>query len=61
MRKAKLLENASEAHLGQINAKAFAKNPLEIHAAPARDPILLRIGASFHETPQFLFLLQRKL
>src|SRR5713101_1785568 len=61
MRKAKLLENASEAHLGQINAKAFAKNPLEIHAAPARNPILLRIGASFHETPQFLFLLQRKL
>src|SRR6266436_7941289 len=61
MRKAELLENASEAHLGQINAKAFAKNPLEIHAAPARNPILLRIGASFHETPQFLFLLQRKL
>jgi len=61
MRKAKFLENTPEAHLGQINAKAFAKNPLEIHTAPARNPILLRIGASCHETPQFLFLLQRKL
>src|SRR3981189_1238785 len=60
MRKAKLLENASEAHLGHINAKAFAKNPLEIHAAPARNSILLRIGASFHETLKFLFLLQRR-
>jgi len=29
MRKAKLLENASEAYFGQINGKAFAKNPLE--------------------------------
>ena len=57
MRKAKFLENTPEAHLGQINAKAFAKNPFEIHAAPARNPILLRIGTGLHETPQFLHLL----
>jgi hypothetical protein len=52
MRKAELPENAPEAHLGQINAKARAKNPLEIDATPARNPILLRIGASLHEAPQ---------
>jgi hypothetical protein len=61
MRKAKLLENASEAHFGQINRKAFAKNALEIHAAPACNSVLLRIGAGLHEVPQRLFLLQRKL
>ena len=57
MRKAKLLENASEAYFGQINGKAFSKNALEIHAAPARNSVLLRIGAGLHEAPQFLFLL----
>ena len=57
MREAELLENTPEAHLGQINAEAFAKNPLEIHAAPAHNAVLLRIGAGLHEAPQFLFLL----
>ena len=57
MRKAKFLENTPEAHLGQINGKAFAKNPLEIHAAPACNPVLLRIGTGLHEAPQFLHLL----
>jgi hypothetical protein len=51
VRKAKLPENTPEAHLGQVNRKARAKNPLEIDAAPARNPILLRIGAGLHETP----------
>ena len=51
MRKAQLPENTSEAHLGQINAKAGAKNPFEIDAAPTRNPILLRIGAGLHEAP----------
>jgi hypothetical protein len=57
MRKAQLPENTSEAHLGQINAKACAKNPLEIDAAPTRNPILLRIGTGLHEAPQFLHLI----
>jgi hypothetical protein len=39
MRKAKLLENTSEGHCGEINRKARTKNPLEIDAAPARKPI----------------------
>src|SRR5579863_10762197 len=47
--KAKLLENTSEAYLGQINSKPGAENPFEIAAAPARKPILLRIGAGLHE------------
>jgi hypothetical protein len=57
MRKAKLLENTSEGHLGQINRKARTENPLEIDAAPARKPILLRIGASLHKASQFFHLL----
>ena len=57
VRKAEFLENTPEAHLGQINAKAFAKNALEIHAAPARNSILLRIGTGLHEAPQFFHLL----
>jgi hypothetical protein len=36
IRKAKLLENTSEGHRGEINRKARTKNPLEINAAPAR-------------------------
>src|SRR6202021_2357792 len=61
MRKAKFLENTPEAHLGQINGKASAKNPLEIHAAPARNSIPLRIRTGLHEAPQFLHLFLRKL
>lgn len=49
MGKAKLSENTSKAYLGQINRKAYTKNPLEIDAAPARKSILLQIGAGFHE------------
>ena len=51
MRKAKFLENTPEAHLGQINGKALAKNPLEIHAAPACNPVLFWIGTGLHEVP----------
>src|SRR5712691_2070770 len=61
MRKAELLENTSEGHCGEINRKARTKNPLEIDAAPARKPILLRIGASLHQASQFFHLLRRKL
>ena len=57
MRKAKLPENTPKAYLGQINRKARAKNPLEINAAPARNAILLRIGAGLHEAPQFFHLI----
>jgi hypothetical protein len=57
MRKTQPLENTPEAHLGQVNAKARAKNPLEINATPARNSILLRIGARLHEARQFLHLI----
>jgi hypothetical protein len=57
MGKPKLPENTPKAHLGQINAKARTKNPLEIDAAPARKSILLHIGASLHEASQFFHLL----
>ena len=57
MRKTQPLENTPEAHLGQINAKARTKNPLEINATPARNSILLRIGAGLHEARQFLHLI----
>ena len=57
MRKAKLSEHTPKAHLGQINRKARTKNPLEIDATPARNPILLQIGAGLHEAPQFFHLL----
>src|ERR1700730_16464333 len=47
-------ENTPEAYVGQINAKACAKNPLEIDATRAHNSILLQIGAGLHEAPQFL-------
>jgi hypothetical protein len=60
MREAELLENAPEADRGQINGEAFTENALQIHAAPAHHSVLLWIGASLNELPQFLFLLRRK-
>ena len=51
MRKAQLPENTPEAHLAQINGEAFAENPLEIHAAPACNPVLFWIGTGLHEVP----------
>ena len=55
--KLSFLSTPPKAHLGQINRKARTKNPLEIDATPARNPILLRIGAGLHEAPQFFHLL----
>ena len=57
---AELLENAPQAHFGEINGKALPKNALQVHAAPAHNPINLRIGAGLHELLQLLFLLRRK-
>src|SRR5712691_9077277 len=60
MGEAEFLENAPEPHFGEINTEAFAKNALQVLAAPARHPVLLRIRPCLHELAQVLFLLRRK-
>lgn len=61
MGEAKFFENTSETYLGQINRKPRAQNPFEIDAAPARKPILLRIGAGLYQASQFFHLFVRQL
>src|ERR1700674_2713394 len=59
-RKIEPLENAPKTHFRQIDAEAFTKHPLEVHASPTHHPILVGIGAGFHELTQLFFLLRRQ-
>ena len=56
MRIAKLFENAPKAHLRQIDRKALPKHALQIHAAPAHNPVNLRIRTRLDHLAQFLLL-----
>src|SRR6185312_7156322 len=57
VREAELLERATQAHLRQIDTEALSENTLQVDAAPAYDPILLRVGAGLDKLLQCLFLL----
>src|SRR6476620_1654491 len=57
VREAELLERAPQAHLRQIDTEALSENTLQVDAAPAYDPILLRVGAGLDKLLQCLFLL----
>src|SRR5437899_4592669 len=61
VRKAEVLENAAKPHFREINPEAFPQNALQVHAAPAHHPVLLRIGPRFHKSAQLLLLIRRKL
>jgi hypothetical protein len=60
VRKAEVFEDPAKPHCRQIHAEALAENPLEVRAAPAHHPILLRIRASFHQPAQLFLLLRRE-
>src|ERR1700738_5449159 len=57
VREAELLERAPQAHLRQIDTETLSENTLQVDAAPAYDPILLRVGAGLDELLQCIFLL----
>src|SRR4029078_6228840 len=57
VREAELLERAPQAHLRQIETEALSENTLQVDAAPAYAPILLRVGAGLDKLLQCFFLL----